>query len=200
MAGETRNTVLPRDVRTLFGFGVVRDSSDRQLLERFLTADHCGGRGGLHCPGRAPRPDGPARLPASARRFARRSRRLPGHIPGVPAPGGVDPEPRLAGQLALWGRHAGGAAGAICRGRAAVSRATRRRYRGSACHGNERTLRVPGGVARGDRAASASDTASQSCSAIWKGYPPRPRPSNSAALTGRSSLACHVAGSGCAGG
>ena len=40
MARETRNAVLLREVRTLFGFGVVRDSSDRQLLERFLAADH----------------------------------------------------------------------------------------------------------------------------------------------------------------
>jgi len=39
MAGETRNAVLLRDVRTLFSFGVVRDCSDRQLLERYLTAD-----------------------------------------------------------------------------------------------------------------------------------------------------------------
>ena len=40
MTRQTRNAVLQRDVQTLFGFGVVRDSSDRQLLERFLTADH----------------------------------------------------------------------------------------------------------------------------------------------------------------
>ena len=39
MTGETRNAVLLKEVRTLFGFGVVRDSSDRQLLERFLAAD-----------------------------------------------------------------------------------------------------------------------------------------------------------------
>ena len=40
MAHETRNAVLVKEVRALFGFGVVRDLSDRQLLERFLTADH----------------------------------------------------------------------------------------------------------------------------------------------------------------
>ncbi len=40
MADETRNAVLVTEVRALFGFGVVRDLSDRQLLERFLTADH----------------------------------------------------------------------------------------------------------------------------------------------------------------
>jgi len=40
MASETRNAVLLREVRTLFGFGVVQDFSDRQLLERYLTADH----------------------------------------------------------------------------------------------------------------------------------------------------------------
>jgi len=39
MAGATRNAVLLRDVRSLFGFGVVRDLSDRQLLERFLSVD-----------------------------------------------------------------------------------------------------------------------------------------------------------------
>jgi len=39
MASETRNAVLLREVRTLFGFGVVRDFSDRRLLERYLTAD-----------------------------------------------------------------------------------------------------------------------------------------------------------------
>ncbi len=39
MAGETRNAVL-RDVQTLFDYGVVRDSSDQELLERFMTADH----------------------------------------------------------------------------------------------------------------------------------------------------------------
>jgi RNA polymerase sigma factor (sigma-70 family) len=39
MARETRNAVLLSEVRTMFGFGVVRDSSDRQLLERFLAAD-----------------------------------------------------------------------------------------------------------------------------------------------------------------
>jgi RNA polymerase sigma factor (sigma-70 family) len=37
MAGETRNAVLARELRTLFGFGLARDWSDRQLLERFLT-------------------------------------------------------------------------------------------------------------------------------------------------------------------
>ena len=37
---ELRNADLLRDVRTLFRFGVVRDASDRELLERFLTADH----------------------------------------------------------------------------------------------------------------------------------------------------------------
>jgi len=40
MARETSNAVLLTEVRTLFGFGVVRDFSDRQLLERYLTADH----------------------------------------------------------------------------------------------------------------------------------------------------------------
>ena len=40
MARELRNAVLVSEVRALFGFGVVRDLSDRQLLERFLTADH----------------------------------------------------------------------------------------------------------------------------------------------------------------
>ncbi len=39
MASETRNAVLLRDVQRLFDIGVVRDLSDRQLLERFLTAD-----------------------------------------------------------------------------------------------------------------------------------------------------------------
>ena len=39
MAGETKNAVLLRGVQSLFGFGVVRDLSDHQLLERFLTAD-----------------------------------------------------------------------------------------------------------------------------------------------------------------
>jgi RNA polymerase sigma factor (sigma-70 family) len=40
MARETRNAVLASEVRTLFGYGVARDSSDRELLERFLTRDH----------------------------------------------------------------------------------------------------------------------------------------------------------------
>jgi RNA polymerase sigma factor (sigma-70 family) len=40
MAVELRNADLLRDVRTLFRFGVVRDASDRELLERFLTDDH----------------------------------------------------------------------------------------------------------------------------------------------------------------
>jgi RNA polymerase sigma factor (sigma-70 family) len=40
MAVELRNADLLRDVRTLFRFGVVRYASDRELLERFLTADH----------------------------------------------------------------------------------------------------------------------------------------------------------------
>ena len=39
MAGETRNPVLLRDVQSLFGFGVVRNLSDDQLLDRFLNAD-----------------------------------------------------------------------------------------------------------------------------------------------------------------
>jgi RNA polymerase sigma factor (sigma-70 family) len=38
MAAETRNVVLLKDVRTLFDFGVSANSSDRQLLDRFLTA------------------------------------------------------------------------------------------------------------------------------------------------------------------
>ena len=37
MARETRNAVLLNEVRTLFGCGVVRDSSDGELLGRFLT-------------------------------------------------------------------------------------------------------------------------------------------------------------------
>ena len=40
MAREMTNAVLLREVRTLFETGVVRDWSDRQLLERFLTAGH----------------------------------------------------------------------------------------------------------------------------------------------------------------
>src|SRR5260370_1347886 len=40
MPGGMRNAALLSEVRVLFGFGVVRDSSDRELLERFLTADH----------------------------------------------------------------------------------------------------------------------------------------------------------------
>jgi len=39
MAVELRNAALLRDVRTLFGFGVGRDESDRYLLERFLRAE-----------------------------------------------------------------------------------------------------------------------------------------------------------------
>jgi polysaccharide export outer membrane protein len=39
MAGEMRHAIVMREVRALFGFGVVGDTSDRQLLERFLTAD-----------------------------------------------------------------------------------------------------------------------------------------------------------------
>jgi RNA polymerase sigma-70 factor (ECF subfamily) len=38
MAGTLSNASLLRDVRSLFGNGVVRDCSDRDLLERFLTA------------------------------------------------------------------------------------------------------------------------------------------------------------------
>ena len=70
MAGLTGNAALIKEARVLFGFGVVRDSSDRQILERFLTAGRAGGRGGLHGPGRAARTDGPARLRAGAGRFA----------------------------------------------------------------------------------------------------------------------------------
>jgi hypothetical protein len=40
MAVGTRNADLLRDVRTLFDIGVIADSSDRQLLDRFLTAGH----------------------------------------------------------------------------------------------------------------------------------------------------------------
>jgi len=40
MASGMSNAVLLKDVRTLFDFGVVRDFSDRRLLERYLTADH----------------------------------------------------------------------------------------------------------------------------------------------------------------
>jgi RNA polymerase sigma factor (sigma-70 family) len=39
MAGEMKDAVLLKEIQTLFGFGVVRDLSDRQLLERFLTAE-----------------------------------------------------------------------------------------------------------------------------------------------------------------
>jgi hypothetical protein len=39
MAATARNAALLRDVQSLFGFGVVRDLSDRQLLERFLSTD-----------------------------------------------------------------------------------------------------------------------------------------------------------------
>lgn len=38
MACELTNAALLREVRTSFDLGVVRDSSDRQLLEQFLTA------------------------------------------------------------------------------------------------------------------------------------------------------------------
>ena len=40
MARETTSAAFRSDVRTLFRFGVVRDASDRQLLECFLAADH----------------------------------------------------------------------------------------------------------------------------------------------------------------
>jgi polysaccharide biosynthesis/export protein len=40
MARETSNAVLLREVRTPFDLAAVRDSSDRQLLERFVTAGH----------------------------------------------------------------------------------------------------------------------------------------------------------------
>jgi RNA polymerase sigma factor (sigma-70 family) len=40
MAGEARNAILLRDLQSVFDFGVVRDVSDRELLERFLVADH----------------------------------------------------------------------------------------------------------------------------------------------------------------
>jgi RNA polymerase sigma factor (sigma-70 family) len=40
MAGEPKEAVLLREVRTLFALGVVRGSTDGQLLERFLGADH----------------------------------------------------------------------------------------------------------------------------------------------------------------
>ncbi len=40
MDGEARNAILLRDVQAIFDFGVVRDVSDPELLERFLTADH----------------------------------------------------------------------------------------------------------------------------------------------------------------
>ena len=39
MARETRNALLLNEVRTLFGLGVVSDSSDGELLGRFLNAD-----------------------------------------------------------------------------------------------------------------------------------------------------------------
>jgi RNA polymerase sigma factor (sigma-70 family) len=39
MARETRNAVLLNEVRTLFGLGVIRDSSDGELLGRFLNPD-----------------------------------------------------------------------------------------------------------------------------------------------------------------
>jgi RNA polymerase sigma factor (sigma-70 family) len=39
MAVELRNADLLRDVRMLFGFGVIRDASDRDLLERFVHAE-----------------------------------------------------------------------------------------------------------------------------------------------------------------
>jgi RNA polymerase sigma factor (sigma-70 family) len=40
MAGEARNAGLLNEVRTLFDFGVAGHSSDRQLLDRFLTGGH----------------------------------------------------------------------------------------------------------------------------------------------------------------
>ena len=39
MADDTKCAVLQKELRALFEFGVVRDWSDRQLLERFLTID-----------------------------------------------------------------------------------------------------------------------------------------------------------------
>ncbi len=39
MAGRSTNATLLRDVRTIFEFGVARDVSDRELLDRFLFAD-----------------------------------------------------------------------------------------------------------------------------------------------------------------
>jgi DNA-directed RNA polymerase specialized sigma24 family protein len=39
MAVESRDAVLLRDLQTLFGLGVVRELTDGQLLEQFLTAD-----------------------------------------------------------------------------------------------------------------------------------------------------------------
>ncbi len=39
MAGRSTNATLLRDVRTIFEFGVARDVSDLELLDRFLLAD-----------------------------------------------------------------------------------------------------------------------------------------------------------------
>ena len=111
MAGETKNAILSREVQTLFGFGVVRDASDRQLLERFLAADHVEAEAAFtflverHGPMvlhvcRQVLDDSHDAQDAFQATFLVLLRR-----------GGVDPQARLARELALWRGHAGGAGG-----------------------------------------------------------------------------------------
>src|SRR5271166_2708821 len=40
MVAETRDAGLLREIRTLFSFGVTDHSPDRELLDRFLAAEH----------------------------------------------------------------------------------------------------------------------------------------------------------------
>ena len=155
MARQMTNAALLREVRTLFDLGVVRDSSDRQLLERFLTAGHAEAEEAFTFLVERHGPmvlhicrhvlddshDAQDAFQATFLVFLRRA---------------VNSQARFARKLALWRRHAGGATGAICRDREACSRATRGRGGGSRRYASQRIFRVPGGIARRDCPSSGS--------------------------------------------
>ncbi len=135
------STALSRDIQTLFDSGTAAGLTDRQLLDRFAGRRDPSAEAAFEALVRAPRADGPARLPQPAPRPQRRPRRLPGHVPGPGAAVRGAPGVRFARRLALRRRlpavgKGAGRGGPAPGRRGACGPAGRRGRRAGRCRGH----------------------------------------------------------------
>ncbi len=141
-----------RDIRAAFPRGDDRGPDGPAVAGAIHLGRPGGGRDGVQGAGGASWPDGPARLPHGPARPARGRGRLPGHVPGPGAPGGLDPQARVGSELAARRRPSRRLVRTLGGVTAAVARAQGRRD-GEAIRGRRALGRPRGGGPRGNRTA-----------------------------------------------